>query len=97
VDVSPVGVTESNDPDIAQQKRDAAAVVSSMGAGRICDRRDLRPLIEVDGDENSVTTCQAVAFGLSVIVVDSTIFGSDNFPAAIAAIRTAVTAATIRS
>jgi ribulose-phosphate 3-epimerase len=55
----------------------------------ICDARGFDPIIEVDGGENSDTVGQAIEAGASAIVAGSAIFGSDDYPGAIAAIRKA--------
>ena len=55
----------------------------------ICDARGLDPFIEVDGGENCETARQAIAAGANAIVAGSAIFGSQDYAAAIAAIRDA--------
>ena len=55
----------------------------------ICDGRGLDPIIEVDGGENSETAGQAIEAGANAIVAGSAIFGSQDYAAAIAAIRDA--------
>jgi ribulose-phosphate 3-epimerase len=59
----------------------------------ICAERDLHPVIEVDGGENSTTAGTAAAAGATAIVAGSAIFGTRDYAAAIAAIRTNATAA----
>jgi ribulose-phosphate 3-epimerase len=54
---------------------------------QLCDARELNPYIEVDGGENSKTAGQAIEAGANAIVAGSTIFGSQDYAAAIAAIR----------
>jgi ribulose-phosphate 3-epimerase len=54
----------------------------------ICSERDLHPVIEVDGGENTATAAQAAAAGATAIVAGSAIFGTKDYAAAIAAIRT---------
>ncbi len=53
----------------------------------ICAARGLHPVIEVDGGENVTTAAQAAAAGATAIVAGSAIFGSEDYTAAIAAIR----------
>ena len=55
----------------------------------ICDARGLNPFIEVDGGENRETAGQAIKAGANAIVAGSAIFGSQDYAAAIAAIRDA--------
>jgi ribulose-phosphate 3-epimerase len=54
---------------------------------QLCDARGLNPYIEVDGGENSKTAAQAIEAGANAIVAGSAIFGSQDYAAAIAAIR----------
>lgn len=54
-----------------------------------CDARGLDPYIEVDGGENSETAGETIKAGANVIVAGSAIFRSQNYAAAIAAIRDA--------
>jgi ribulose-phosphate 3-epimerase len=56
---------------------------------QLCEVRGLDPFIEVDGGENSETAGQAIEAGANAIVAGSAIFGSDDYAAAIAAIRDA--------
>ena len=56
---------------------------------QLCEARGLDPFIEVDGGENSETAGQAIKAGANAIVAGSAIFGSDDYAAAIAAIRDA--------
>jgi ribulose-phosphate 3-epimerase len=56
---------------------------------QLCEVRGLDPFIEVDGGENSETAGQAIEAGANAIVAGSAIFRSDNYAAAIAAIRNA--------
>src|SRR5450755_379045 len=56
---------------------------------QLCEARGLDPFIEVDGGENSETAGQAIEAGANAIVAGSAIFGSDDYAAAIAAIRDA--------
>ena len=63
----------------------------------ICAKRDLDPVIEVDGGENVTTAAQAAAAGATAIVAGSAIFGSEDDAAAIAAIRASATAAAAQS
>ena len=53
----------------------------------ICSGRDLHPIIEVDGGENATTAARAAAAGATAIVAGSAIFGTQNYAAAISAIR----------
>ena len=62
----------------------------------MCARRDLHPVIEVDGGENVATAAQAAGAGATAIVAGSAIFGTTNYAAAIAAIRTSATAAAVQ-
>lgn len=55
----------------------------------ICDARGLDPFIEVDGGENRETAGQAIEADANAIVAGSAIFGSQDYAAAIAAIRDA--------
>jgi len=63
----------------------------------ICAERDLHPIIEVDGGENPTTAGRVAAAGATAIVAGSAIFGSANYAAAIAAIRTNATVAVVQS
>jgi ribulose-phosphate 3-epimerase len=54
---------------------------------QLCDVRGLNPYIEVDGGENSKAATQAIEAGANAIVAGSAIFGSQDYAAAIAAIR----------
>lgn len=54
---------------------------------QLCEARGLDPYIEVDGGENSKTAGQAIEAGANAIVAGSAIFGSQDYAAAIAAIR----------
>ena len=59
----------------------------------ICAERGLHPVIEVDGGENVTTAAQVAAAGATAIVAGSAIFGSQDYAAAIASIRSKATAA----
>ena len=59
----------------------------------ICAERGLHPVIEVDGGENVTTAAQVAAAGATAIVAGSAIFGSRDYAAAIASIRSKATAA----
>jgi ribulose-phosphate 3-epimerase len=59
------------------------------GLRQLCQSLGLNPVIEVDGGENSETAGQAIAAGATAIVAGSAIFGSPDYSAAIAAIRSA--------
>lgn len=59
----------------------------------ICTERDLHPVIEVDGGENTTTAGQAAAAGATAIVAGSAIFGTNDYAAAIMAIRATAAAA----
>ena len=63
----------------------------------ICIGRGLHPVIAVDGGEDVTTAAQAAAAGATAIVAGSAIFGTDDYAAAIAAIRAGATAAAVRS
>jgi len=54
---------------------------------KMCTERGLNPVIEVDGGENEMTAGQAAAAGATAIVAGSAIFDSEDYKAAIAAIR----------
>jgi ribulose-phosphate 3-epimerase len=56
---------------------------------QLCEARSLDPFIEVDGGENSETAGRAIEAGANAIVAGSAIFGSQDYAAAIAAIRDA--------
>ncbi len=56
---------------------------------QLCDTRGLDPIIEVDGGENRETAGQAIEAGANAIVAGSAIFGSQDYAAAIGAIRDA--------
>jgi ribulose-phosphate 3-epimerase len=53
-----------------------------------CDARGLDPVIEVDGGQNCAHAGEAIAAGANAIVAGSAIFGSGDYAAAIASIRT---------
>lgn len=59
----------------------------------MCTARGLHPVIEVDGGENATTAGQAAAAGATAIVAGSAIFGTEDYAAAIAAIRASASAA----
>ena len=54
---------------------------------RLCDRRGLDPVIEVDGGQNCRSAAQAMAAGANAIVAGAAIFGAPDYAAAIAGIR----------
>jgi ribulose-phosphate 3-epimerase len=54
---------------------------------RLCEKRGLDPVIEVDGGENRETARLAISAGANAIVAGSAIFGAPDYAAAIAAIR----------
>jgi ribulose-phosphate 3-epimerase len=56
---------------------------------QLCDARGLDPVIEVDGGQNAGNAGLAIAAGANAIVAGTAIFGSADYAAAIAAIRTA--------
>ena len=62
-----------------------------------CAERDLHPVIEVDGGENTKTAAQAAAAGATAIVTGSAVFGTRDYAAAIAAIRANAAAVARRS
>jgi ribulose-phosphate 3-epimerase len=64
---------------------------------QICAKRGLHPIIEVDGGENATTAGRAAAAGATAIVAGSAIFGTQDYTAAIAAIRASAAAATSQS
>jgi ribulose-phosphate 3-epimerase len=53
----------------------------------LCNSRGLDTIIEVDGGENADTAALAIEAGANAIVAGSAIFGSQDYAAAIAAIR----------
>jgi ribulose-phosphate 3-epimerase len=53
----------------------------------MCAERGINPVIEVDGGENMETAARAAGSGATAIVAGSAIFGSNDYKAAIAAIR----------
>ena len=59
---------------------------------RLCDRRGLETIIEVDGGQNAESAGEAIEAGANAIVAGSAIFGSPDYAAAIAAIRAAKSA-----
>jgi ribulose-phosphate 3-epimerase len=63
----------------------------------MCAERGLRPIIEVDGGENPITAGQTAAAGATAIVAGSAIFGTADYAAAIAAIRTSASLAEARA
>jgi ribulose-phosphate 3-epimerase len=63
----------------------------------ICADRGLDPVIEVDGGENATTAARAAAAGATAIVAGSAIFGTEDYAAAIAAIRASAMAAAAQS
>jgi ribulose-phosphate 3-epimerase len=64
---------------------------------QICAERGLHPVIEVDGGENVTTVGRAAAAGATAIVAGSAIFGTQDYTAAIAAIRARAAAAWAQS
>ena len=58
----------------------------------MCAQRGLDPVIEDDGGENETTAGQAAAAGATAIVAGSAIFGTNDYTAAIAAIRASAVA-----
>lgn len=56
---------------------------------RLCRERGFDPVIEVDGGQNCANAASAVAAGANAIVAGSAIFGTNDYAAAIAAIRNA--------
>jgi ribulose-phosphate 3-epimerase len=63
----------------------------------LCAERGLHPVIEVDGGENEVTAGQAAAAGATAFVAGSAIFGTQDYAAAIAAIRRSASAGEAKS
>jgi ribulose-phosphate 3-epimerase len=63
----------------------------------MCAERGLRPVIEVDGGENTTTAAQAAAAGATAIVAGSAIFGAKDYAKAIADIRASAAAAAVTS
>lgn len=56
---------------------------------QLCAKRGFDPIIEVDGGLNRESAGQAIAAGANAIIAGSAIFGSADYAAAIADIRTA--------
>ncbi|PKU24662.1 ribulose-phosphate 3-epimerase [Telmatospirillum siberiense] len=54
---------------------------------QLCEARGLDPVIEVDGGQNGDSAGQAIEAGANAIVAGSSVFGSHDYAAAIAAIR----------
>jgi ribulose-phosphate 3-epimerase len=54
---------------------------------RLCDARRLEPWIAVDGGQDSQNAARAVAAGANAIIAGSAVFGSEDYAAAMAAIR----------
>jgi ribulose-phosphate 3-epimerase len=54
---------------------------------QLCQARGLDPFIEVDGGENGASAGQAIEAGANAIVAGTAIFGSQDYSAAIAALR----------
>jgi ribulose-phosphate 3-epimerase len=63
----------------------------------ICAERGLHPAVEVDGGENATTAGEAAAAGATAIVAGSAIFGTQDYAAAITAIRASATSAAAAS
>jgi ribulose-phosphate 3-epimerase len=63
----------------------------------MCAERGLRPVIEVDGGENTTTAAKAAAAGATAIVAGSAIFGAKDYGKAIAEIRARAAAAAVMS
>src|SRR5271170_4289067 len=59
--------------------------------GRLCTAKGLDPWIEVDGGQSGENAALAIAAGSDAIVAGSTIFGSGDYAAAIARLRSYVT------
>ena len=59
----------------------------------MCTERGLRPVIEVDGGENTTTAAQAAGAGATAIVAGSAIFGVKDYAKAIAELRAKAAAA----
>ena len=59
----------------------------------MCTERGLRPVIEVDGGENTTTAAQAAGAGATAIVAGSAIFGVTDYAKAIAELRAKAAAA----
>jgi len=54
---------------------------------RLCESKGIEPWIEVDGGQNSENAALALAAGANAIAAGSAIFGSSDYAAAIARIR----------
>ncbi len=64
---------------------------------QLCAARGLDPIIEVDGGENAETAGRTIDAGANALVAGSAIFGSDDYSAAIRAIRDAHSSSTERA
>ena len=60
------------------------------GLRQLCQTRGLDPVIQVDGGEDRESAGKAIQAGATAIVAGSAIFGSPDYPAAIAALRSAL-------
>ena len=63
---------------------------------RLCDEHGVRPTIEVDGGISARNAAEVTCAGANVLVAGSAIFGAQDRPAAIAAIRKAGLAGTAK-
>jgi ribulose-phosphate 3-epimerase len=76
-------------PGFAGQKFLPEILPKIRGLRRLCQERGLDPVIEVDGGQDCANAARAVAAGADAIVAGSAIFGTEDYAAAIAAIRNA--------
>jgi ribulose-phosphate 3-epimerase len=77
------------DPGFGVRKFLAEMLPKIRRLRQLCETRGLDPIIEVDGGQNCESAGQAIEAGANAIVAGSAIFGSPDYAAAIAAIRTA--------
>jgi pentose-5-phosphate-3-epimerase len=69
---------------------DEVRAVDAAGADwirRRCQARGLDPVIEVDGGQSPTTVRQVVQAGADAIVAGTSIFGAEDYAAAIATLR----------
>lgn len=76
-------------PGFAGQKFLPEMLPKIRSLRQLCQTRGLDPFIEVDGGETPESAGQAIEAGANAIAAGSAIFGSDDYAAAIAAIRKA--------
>ena len=76
-------------PGFAGQRFLPEVLPKIRGLRQLCQKRGLTPVIEVDGGQNCANAGSAVAAGANAIVAGSAIFDTDDYAAAITAIRNA--------